>query len=44
MEDAEKPMEAVPAVRAASDWAKSWAFLRGEEVFLEMARPCGSVW
>lgn len=32
-------MAEVPAVRTASDWAKSWAFLRGEAVFLEMARP-----
>lgn len=44
MEDEEIPREEVPAVRAASDWAKSWAFLLGEAVFLEMARPCGSVW
>lgn len=44
LEDTERPMEEVPAVRAASDWAKSWAFLRGEAVFLVMARPCGSVW
>lgn len=34
-----RPMAEVPAVRTASDWAKSWAFLRGEAVFLEMARP-----
>lgn len=32
-------MPEVPAVRTASDWAKSWAFLRGEAVFLEMAKP-----
>ena len=30
------------ALRAARDWAKSWAFLRGEAVLREMARPCGS--
>lgn len=43
MEDKEIPREEVPAVSAASDWAKSWAFLLGEAMFLEMARPCGSV-
>lgn len=40
----ETTMAEAPAESAASDWAKSWAFLRGEAVFLEMARPCGSVW
>lgn len=40
----EMAMEEAPAVRAASDWAKSWAFCRAVAVFLVMARPCGSVW
>lgn len=44
LEDKEMPRVEVPAVRAASDWANSWAFLLGEAMFLEMARPCGSVW
>lgn len=43
MEDEEIPREDVQVVRAASDWAKSWAFTLGEAVFLEIARPCGSV-
>lgn len=43
MEDEEMPREDVPAASAASDCAKSWAFLLGEAMFLEMARPCGNV-
>ena len=39
---AEPEVRAELTLRAASDWAKSWAFLRGEAVLREMARPCGS--
>lgn len=44
LEDEVMPREDVPVVSAARDWAKSCALVRGEAVFLEMARPCGRVW